>query len=336
MFGINSKCRPFHEAHPTTSMFLETIITRSRNIHSSYSTSKITSSLVVKFSKHHQEQIFTSAANKYNHNDRCFKNRLWGHVGKHFIQGTWSEFQQKQHINYLELEAVFLTLKHFLSVLKNHNVLIRCNNTTVVQYINKQGGTKSLHLCFRTWDLWNFAIENNIQIKAAHTLGIKNKLADQLSRNRKVATEWTLHRPIVDQIFHLLGHPLIDLFASIQNRQAQIFCSWIPHPQALALDALTISWEGMFAYAYPPICLIPKVLQHMSQFHCQIILIAPKWPRRHWYTDLLQLLMDCLRKLLPLPNPLHQPNTAINHQTQKFSVCMLGFYRRKLPRERLF
>jgi phosphoribosylformylglycinamidine (FGAM) synthase-like amidotransferase family enzyme len=39
------------------------------------------------------------------------------------------------------------------------------------------------------------------------------------------------------------GHPLIDLFASIHNRQKQIFCSWMPHPEALAVDALTISWE---------------------------------------------------------------------------------------------
>ena len=88
MFGIDSKCSPFYEAHPTTSsLFLETIITRSRNTHSSYSTSKITSSVVVKFSKHHEGQIFTSAANKYNHNDRCFKNRLWGSCRQAFHSG---------------------------------------------------------------------------------------------------------------------------------------------------------------------------------------------------------------------------------------------------------
>ena len=87
MFGIDSKCSPLYEAHPTTSLFLETIITRSRNTHSSYSTSKITSSVVVKFSKHHEGQIFTSAANKYNHNDRCFKNRLWGSCRQAFHSG---------------------------------------------------------------------------------------------------------------------------------------------------------------------------------------------------------------------------------------------------------
>ena len=99
-----------------------------------------------------------------------------GHVGNHFIQGTWSEAPQKLHINYLELEAFFLTLKHFLPLLKNQNILVRCNNTTVVQYINKQGGTKSPQLCYRTWDLWKFAIQNNIHIRAAHILGVQNRM----------------------------------------------------------------------------------------------------------------------------------------------------------------
>ena len=93
MFGINTKCTPFQETHPTTSsLFLETFISKSRNTHSSYSTSKITSSVVVKFSKYHEGQIFASAANKYNHNDRRFKTRLWGLCRQAFHQGHM-EFQ---------------------------------------------------------------------------------------------------------------------------------------------------------------------------------------------------------------------------------------------------
>ena len=152
-----------------------------------------------------------------------------------------------------------------------------------------------------------------MHIKAAHILGCRNKLADQLSRIKIMPTEWMLHKSVVQKLFHLWGSPLIDLFVSAQNKLSQIFCSWIPHQEALALDALSVSWENMFAYAYPPICLIPKVLKHMEQFHCQVILIAPKWPCRHWYTDLLQLSIACPRKLPLWPNLLQQPNTRISH-----------------------
>ena len=126
------------------------------------------------------------------------------------------------------------------------------DGSSVHQQTGGGGGTRSPHLCYRTWDLWNWAIQNNIQIKAAHILGKHNVLADQLSRNKVLPTEWTLNRSVVLRLFSMWGWPLIDLFASTENRQTQVFCSWSPHPQALALDALSISWENMFSYAYPP------------------------------------------------------------------------------------
>ena len=131
-----------------------------------------------------------------------------------------------------------------------------------------------------------------------------------------------------------LGFPLIDLFASAENHQTQTFCSRIPHPEALALDAPSISWEKMFGYAYPSICLIPKVLQHISQFQCQIILIAPRWPRRHWYTQLLQPLVACPRKLRHTADSLLQHKALIHHPNPEvFSLhawlLLTEMYKRK-------
>lgn len=57
--------------------------------------------------------------------------------------------------------AVYLTMKHFRPNLYNKNVLIQTDNTTVVQYLNHQGRTKSVELCLLTWNLWSLALENN-------------------------------------------------------------------------------------------------------------------------------------------------------------------------------
>ena len=78
-----------------------------------------------------------------------------------------------------------------------------------------------------------------------------------------------------------------NLLALIENRQ-RIFCTWPVYPQALAMDALTISFQNLYAYVYPPIYPIPTILQYIRQFHCQIILMAPQWPRSHLDTELLQ------------------------------------------------
>lgn len=56
-----------------------------------------------------------------------------GFMGNQVFQGTWSSNQSKLHINWLELKAVYLTVNHFLSQIRNQAVLIRSDNTTVVQ-----------------------------------------------------------------------------------------------------------------------------------------------------------------------------------------------------------
>ena len=241
------------------------------------------------------------------------KQGYGGHLENHICQGTWSKEEQKMHINHLELKAVHLSFQKFLPHLKGHSVLVRSVNTTVVQYLNRQGGTKSPQLCLLTWNLLQLAIKNNVTIKAAHIIGRLNVLADSLSRVKVLPTEWTLNDSVTLRLFQVLGTPMIDLFPSEANHKVDLFCSWIPSQKAWRIDALSVPWQNMNAYAFPPMVLIPKVLQHMKKFRCQLILIAPQWPRRHWYTDLLQMLVAPPRRLPIIEGLLYQPRTKIVH-----------------------
>ena len=68
----------------------------------------------------------------------------WGaHLNEHTAGGTGSLPGSKMHINYLELKAVFLALKEFQDLCSNKIVLVATDNTTVVSYINKEGGMRS-------------------------------------------------------------------------------------------------------------------------------------------------------------------------------------------------
>ena len=62
----------------------------------------------------------------------------------------------------------------------------------------------------------------------------------------------------MNSLFALWGQPMIDLFATQENKKAMLFCSWIPSQHAFALDALSVAWENMYAYTFPPIQLIHK------------------------------------------------------------------------------
>ena len=138
----------------------------------------VTSEWVVTGSEHFEGLLFSTKALSSYTDQRC-KSWGWGaHLNGYLVQGHWSKLQNLRHVNLLELEAVFLAVKHFLPFLKNQNVLIRTDNTMVMHYINKQGGTRSRPLCHISWDLWNLVLKNNIQIKAAHIMGKRNYLAD--------------------------------------------------------------------------------------------------------------------------------------------------------------
>ncbi len=62
-------------------------------------------------------------------------------------QGLWKGQHLSWHINRLEMLAVFLALKNFLADLKGHHVLVHSDNTSVVSYLNHQGGLRSRPLC---------------------------------------------------------------------------------------------------------------------------------------------------------------------------------------------
>lgn len=214
------------------------------------------------------------------------------------VQGTWTFAEQEWHINYQELMAVFLSLRHFQDTLLHRQVLIRSDNTTTCAYINKGGGTRSRNLCQLATQLWDWCIRHQVDIRAVHVPGNLNVLADSLSRWKIDQREWSLHDQVVRRIFHLWGVPLVDLFATCHNHKTPQYCSLYPFPGAMAQDAFSIPWnEFHLTYAFPPIVTIARVLQKVRMEQARIILIAPRWPMRAWYATILELLVDFPRTL---------------------------------------
>ena len=209
-------------------------------------------------------------------------------------QGTWSINESCLHINNLELKAVYLALIQFATVVTGKTVQLATDNTTVVSYIRRQGGTHSLLLFRETWKLLNWCQSMSIRLLAKHVPGRLNVLADELSRQNKILpAEWTLKQGIVLSLFQLLGTPIVDLFATRLNHRLPLYVSPVLDPAAWGVDALSLNWNQLFGYAFPPFNLIPAVLEKIRLSHqCRIILIAPCWPQRSWFNQLLSCLVD--------------------------------------------
>ena len=231
------------------------------------------------------------------------------------FHGVWTEDQSRLHINVLEMKAIFLSLSRAVHKVKNSTVLVSTDNTTVVAYIRRQGGTHSTVLSEEVWNVLNLCLAHNIQLLAKHIPGRFNTLADRMSRiDKPISTEWSLNQEIANKIFQIMDFPSIDLFPTRLNHRLPLYVSPIPDQKALSIDALTMDWNHIHAYAFPPFHLIPAVINKIRLSQCKIVLIAPLWPDRPWFPELLGLLVSPPVSLPVIPNLLAQLKGRILHQ----------------------
>uniref|UniRef100_A0A8D8QUR0 Enzymatic polyprotein n=1 Tax=Cacopsylla melanoneura TaxID=428564 RepID=A0A8D8QUR0_9HEMI len=211
--------------------------------------------------------------------------------------GTWSAAQEIWHINVKELFAVRKALELNLLFLRGKSILVQSDNLTVVAYIRKEGGTRSLPLLRETESLFHLAESNNIFLTASYIPGIYNNIADSLSR-QKALPDWHLSEVMLKWIFQQWGTPVIDLFATKSSAVVPMYVSRSAlDRQAYFIDAFSRSWTFPLAWVFPPPPLLPRVLQHLLKSQGRFIIIAPNWEKVFWLPDLK-------RRALAAPLPL--------------------------------
>ena len=178
--------------------------------------------------KDHSIQLFTDASNEG-----------WGaHLDQSSTKGLWSDREKRLRINVLELKAVSLALRSFKDQCQNQTVLVATDNSTVVAYINKQGGTHSAEMCALLWKIMTWCHHYHITLKARHIPGCLNVMADLLSRSNQVqSTEWSLHPQVFKQICQKWFAPHVDLFATHLNHKLPLYVSPVPDPRPWDIDA---------------------------------------------------------------------------------------------------
>lgn len=82
---------------------------------------------------------------------------------------------------------------------------------------------------------------------------------------------------------------LVDLFASRDNAHLPPFFARYPCPQAEGVDALSSPWPSGLLYASPPLLLLPRLIRKILTEQADVIFVAPHWPHRAWFADLLKL-----------------------------------------------
>ena len=199
-------------------------------------------------------------------------NHAWGsYMCNKETGGHWDESEIDCHINIKEILAVKFSLKSFVSNLRSISVKIYIDNTTIVAAIRHMGTSHSDIINKYTKDVWEWCIERDIWLIPTYVCSWDN-FADLPSRRTYLDGEWMFNIDIFNKaMLDLNFKPDVDLFASRLNKQLNRFVSFKPDPEAIDIDAFSISWTNLKFYAFPPFSCISPCLQK-SQWNRQQVL----------------------------------------------------------------
>ena len=194
-------------------------------------------------------------------------------------------------------------------------IAVFCNNITAVAYLRKEGGTRSPFLNSIAQGILHWSESLAIRLAPQFIPGSLNVLADTLSRPHQLPhTEWSLNLEVFQSLCS--RWPVqVDLFATSENCRCSIFFSPFRDPLAAGTGAFLQSWDGLQAYAFPPWSIIPRVLAKLRESRgTELTLVAPYWPQRPWFSDLLQLSLEPPMLLPKRPDLLLLPRSRLLYQ----------------------
>ena len=248
----------------------------------------------------------------------------WGAVvGKHEAGGRWNQNEEENHINYLEMLAIFFALRSFENYVEGKYVKILSDNTTAISYINNMGGIKSEKCNGLAIVIWEWCLQRNIWLICSHIPGKNNDQADRLSREFNDQIEWQLDKSIFLRICEKVGRPDIDLFASRLNTQLKVFCSWKPDPECTHVNAFSLHWGSFkFVYIFPPFSVLSLCVRKIQEDKARGIIIAPLWPTQTWFAMLMKILVTNPLIIPKRNNLLANPQKAVLHPLRKKMVLI--------------
>eukprot|EP01050_Picozoa_sp_SAG11_P009339 SAG11_NODE_870_length_6811_cov_36.099508_2_plen_348_part_00 len=203
--------------------------------------------------------------------------------------------------NAREMTGLVYAVQHFLPRLRGKCCLVQTDNTTVMCYVNRQGGRSSL-LSRVSEALWKLCNQHGVTLRCVHIAGKQNVRADRVSRIRVDRGESQLNPRYLPWLDKLWGRHTVDVFAGRHNRLVDRYFSIRPEPEAAATDAFRqdLTKEAN-PYLNPPFGLLPRVLQLVADQQVEVTLIAPVWGAS-WWPQLMQMCVGPPRLLPAVPD----------------------------------
>ena len=241
----------------------------------------------------------------------------WGvHSDKgHHCQGLWSKEEIALHINALEVLTVIRTIETLN--LSNLHISLHIDNE-VARFVINNLRSKAPALFSLLSMLCLLLKCRNLSIAAFRIPSSLNLLADALSRDHPLPTEWSLPQEVFDKIIAWRGPVEVDLMAMIHNRKVESFVSPLPHPAAAAIDVLTVDWNRWNqVYVFPPKTFMMQLLSKLHSYQNHGVLVIPWLPAAPWFSALFKRAEDHLHLRVQLEQFVRSERVLSGFQSYK-------------------
>ena len=241
------------------------------------------------------------------------KTGYGGHMNSQIVQGEWSPEQREWHINLLEMEAVFLVSKTFRSQseMSNYpNQVRQFNRGSIYKQTRRNTVSPVMFQNMGNMELGNS--KPNL-----HKSSSRCRQGQHFGRQTE-QVQGNTHRMDLEQ-----GHCTSD-FSEVGLPNGRSVC--VPSEQTntslLFMDSRSECPGNRCSdnFLGRHVCLgVPSNMpdSQSNSTHAQVSLSdhsdSSQWPRRHWFTEILNLLIACPSRLPVILDLLQQPKSKIRH-----------------------
>ena len=141
-------------------------------------------------------------------------------------------------------------------------MLVTTDNSEVVAYINKQGGTHSAEMCALLWKIMTWCHHYQITLKARHIPGCLNVMADHLSRSKPSALNRmvTASAGVLSDLSKVV-HSSCRYISHLSEPQTSTLCVSSPRHKSLGHRCSEHKLDGLLLpLAYPAMALLHRVI----------------------------------------------------------------------------
>ena len=206
------------------------------------------------------------------------------------VHGALTLAEQADGIMANELRAAIYAVEAYLPELRGATVRFMEDNQAVMFSVNKWSSRNPLlHKLLRRF--WALCDVNSVSVRMEYVRSACNP-ADEPSR-WKFRDEWRLCGPLFNKMEGIFGPHSIDLFASRSTHLLPRYVSRFLDPEALAVDAFSVSWAGERSWINADWDSLPKVAQRLEEepAACATV-VCPYFPGELWFQRLRLMSSD--------------------------------------------